>query len=247
MKRKSFLLAVLIGLILWTNITAEEKVLTIPYSKQDRAYACGQNSFLMIMGYWGSGLTKRQLFGMTGYNPTTSKAFEDIVASRFPEYTYEVIERKIETVITAIDADRPVMMEIDALFLPYIDYGTSAGHYIVAVGYNTEEELIYLRDPNSPYTEAISYGELEAAWKGPRKKIYTIYRKDGVFVPPENITHFSTEQPLRNHTAGRIQPGAGYTIVPGRAGRIPPRFKPDLGLSLRGGQLDQREGVGKRL
>jgi hypothetical protein len=87
----------------------------------------------MIMGYWGSGLTKQQLFGMTGYNPTTSKAYEDIVASRFPDYSCEVIERKIETVIAAIDADRPVMMEVDALFLPYIDYGTSAGDNIHAV------------------------------------------------------------------------------------------------------------------
>lgn len=172
---------------------AEEKVLTIPYAKQTKAYACGQNSFLMIMGYWGAGLSKQELFAMTGYNPTTSKMFEDIIAGRFPEYEYRVLDKDIETLRGAIDANRPVMMEVDALFLPYIDYGTSAGHYIVAVGYNTDKETIYIRDPNTPYVETLSYSELKEAWEGKRKTIYTIYRKDGKFLPPDRISHYSDE------------------------------------------------------
>ena len=52
---------------------AAEKVLTIPYSRQTRAYSCGQNSFRMVMGYWGTSLEKAQIFGITGYNATNSK------------------------------------------------------------------------------------------------------------------------------------------------------------------------------
>lgn len=193
MKRNIFLPVVFLAVIALTSAVAEEKVLTIPYSKQTKAYACGQNSFLMVMGYWGSDLSKPELFGMTGYNPTTSRQFQEIVNGKFPEFRYEEIDREIDSVVEAINADRPVMMEVDALFLPYIDYGTSAGHYIVAVGYDREKEVIYVRDPNSPYIESITYEELREAWKGPRKKIYTIYREDGEFVPPDKISHYSDE------------------------------------------------------
>jgi len=194
-KRTFFIIFVVIvlGIFIAAGICAEEKVITIPFSKQTKAYSCGQNSFLMIMGYWGSDLTKPQLFGMTGYNPTTSQHFEDIINSKYSGYHFEIVDRTIDAVIDSVEQDRPVMMEVNAVHLSYLDYGISAGHYIVALGYNTEKEVVYIRDPNSPYIEEINYTVLEEAWSGPLNKIYTIYREDGQFVPPDEIKHFSDE------------------------------------------------------
>ena len=85
------------------------------------------------------------------------------------------------------------MVEVISSRLPYLDYAAAAGHYIVAVGYDDEKGVIYIRDPNSYYVEELTYGEMEQAWDKPGLTLFTINRNDGAFVPPEKIEHFSAE------------------------------------------------------
>ncbi len=172
---------------------SEEKVLTIPYSRQLKAYSCGQNSFRMVMGYWGVDLTKAEIFRLTGYRATTIKDFERIVEAHFPDFEFRKLEKNIESIKKSVDENRPVFIQVNAGYLPYLDYESAGGHYIVALGYNREKEVIYVRDPNSFYVEAISYKELQKAWGNPRHFVFSIYKKDGVFVKPENIKHYSQE------------------------------------------------------
>ena len=173
-----------------SSISAE-KVLIIPYSQQMKAYSCGQNSFRMIMGYWGTRLTKAQIFMITGYNATNSKVMREMVGKHFPDFTFQPIDKSIDSIIAAIDENKPVMVEVNAGYLTYIDYGASAGHYIVVLGYDRDKQVIYLRDPNSYYIEELSFSDLEKAWSDKKHIVFTIHRADGVFVPPENIVHFS--------------------------------------------------------
>lgn len=173
-----------------------EKILPVPWSKQVRSYACGQNCFLMIMGYWETGLTKHRLFLYTGYGGTTSGQFRKIIENHYPEYTFEIIEKSIDSVINQIRMGRPVMLDVKTTEVPYLKFSISAAHNAVAVGYNREKELIYVRDPNTPYVEKFPFDRLEAGWVNPRAKIYSIYRKDGTVPPPkepEEVAHFSSE------------------------------------------------------
>ena len=172
-------------------LTAEEKVLTIPYSNQSKAYSCGQNSFRMVMGYWGTDLSKSQIFGYTGYNATNSKLLKGIVGKYFPYFTFKQISKSIDSVIAAIDDNKPVLVEVNAGYLTYLDYSASAGHYIVAVGYNTEKKVVYVRDPNSYYVEELPFADLEKAWSDKKHIVFTIYRKNGKFVPAKKIRHYS--------------------------------------------------------
>ncbi len=175
---------------------SEEKILPVPWSKQIRSYACGQNCFLMIMGYWETGLTKHRLFLYTGYNGTTSGQFQDIIENRYPAYTFQRIEKSIDEVIRQIRLGRPVMLDVKTTEVPYLRFSISASHNAVAVGYDTEKKVIYVRDPNTPYVQEFTLSRLEEGWAYPRAKIYTIYRKDGTVPPqkePEDVKHFSKE------------------------------------------------------
>lgn len=175
---------------------SEEKILSVPWSKQIRSYACGQNCFLMIMGYWETGLTKHRLFLYTGYNGTTSGQFQDIIEKRYPGFAFQRIEKSTDEVIRQIRLGRPVMLDVKTTEVPYLRFSISASHNAVAVGYDTVKKVIYVRDPNTPYVQKFTLSQLEEGWAYPRAKIYTIYRKDGTVPPhkePEDVKHFSKE------------------------------------------------------
>ncbi len=187
--KRLFLLTMFMVLVL--SSAAAEKVLTVPFSQQMRAYSCGQNSFRMVMGYWGTSLTKARIFRITGYNATNSKIMQKMVEKHFLDFTFQPVDKSINGVIAAIDENKPIMVEVNAGYLPYLDYGASAGHYIVVLGYDRDRQVVFLRDPNSYYVEEMSYSDLERAWSDKKYRAFTIYRTDGVFVSPENVVHFS--------------------------------------------------------
>ena len=173
------------------GFASAEKVITIPYSNQTKAYSCGQNSFRMVMGYWGTDLTKAQIFGYTGYNATNSKLLNEIISKNFPDFAFQEITKSVDSIIDAVNENKPVMVEVNAGYLTYLDYSASAGHYIVAVGYDKEKQVVYVRDPNSYYVEELPFSDLEKAWSDSKHIIFTIYRRNGSFVPAENIRHYS--------------------------------------------------------
>ena len=54
-------LVLLAGLLQSATVIAKIKVIEIPYSTQYRAYTCGHNSFRMVMGYWGTRLSRNEI------------------------------------------------------------------------------------------------------------------------------------------------------------------------------------------
>ncbi len=193
MKKSALFLLLSIVLLLLTavSVSAKENVLTIPFSRQTRAYGCGQNTFRMIMGYWGERLPIERIYGYTGFNSSTRRDFQNIIKRHFSDFQFKEIDKNIDSVIKAIDNNRPVMVETNAAFLTYLPYQSSGGHYIAAIGYNTEKEVIYVRDPNSYYVEELKYEDLKKAWGNKNMIVFTIYKKNGKFVKADNIKHFS--------------------------------------------------------
>jgi hypothetical protein len=191
----------------------KEVVLKIPFSHQTKAYGCGQNSFRMVMGYWGEDIEKAKLYGYTGYNPTTTKDFQKIIKDRYSDFRFKKLDKEIAAVIESIDAKRPVMIETSAAFLPYLPYESAAGHYIVAVGYNTEKKHIYVRDPNSFYVESLTFEELEQSWQGKQRSIFAVFRKDGKYVKPDKIKHYSDKaKPFGAEKEKRTTPFYAYLV-----------------------------------
>ena len=192
MKKPALFCIVIVLLLLSVlSVSAKEKVLTIPYSRQTRAYGCGQNTFRMIMGYWGERLPIERIYGYTGFNSSTRRDFQNIIKKHFTDFQFKEINKDIDSIIEAIDNNRPVMVETNAAFLTYLPYQSSGGHYIAAIGYNTEKEVIYVRDPNSYYVEALTYEDLKKAWRNKNMIAFTIYRKNGTFVKADTVKHFS--------------------------------------------------------
>ena len=183
----------LIVFFLGQQVVPADSVLDIPYSHQWRTYSCGQNSFRMVMGFWGERLEKGWIFFLTGYNASHSRMFEEIVDNHFPDFAFREVDKNIAAVIETLNQNRPIMIEVVSSELPYLDYSAAAGHYIVALGYNEEDGVIYIRDPNSFYVEALSYAQLEKAWGNEGYTLFAIYREDGQHVAPQELEHFSSE------------------------------------------------------
>ncbi|MES0491613.1 MAG: C39 family peptidase [Leptospirales bacterium] len=191
MKKSRRALLSFVFILLTTQLFAESAFFDIPLSRQSKAYACGQNSFRMVMGYWGERLPMLEIFSETGYNPTSGKTFQKIIKEKYKKYEIKFIKKKLTNLKAELDKKRPVMTGVDAKFLTYLNYDVSAGHFIVIIGYNDNKEEVYIRDPNSDYVEALSYKKLKRAWSGVGYRAFVIYPKNNP-KPAGKIQHFAS-------------------------------------------------------
>jgi len=184
-------LFIFVLILFTTQIFAESAFFDIPLSRQSKAYSCGQNSFRMVMGYWGERLSMLEIFSQTGYNPTSVKTFQKIIKDKYKKYNLQFIKKKLTVLKSQLNQKRPVMTGVDAKFLTYLNYDVSAGHFIVIVGYDDAKEEVYIRDPNSDYVEALPYKKLKRAWSGMGYRAFVIYPKKKV-KPSGKIVHFAS-------------------------------------------------------
>ena len=190
LKAVNFTIIVVIALIS-SSLWAESSYFDIPLSRQKKAYSCGQNSFRMIMGYWGNRLSKTDIFFKTGFNATSTATFEALVKKEYKQYKFEYIRKDMPSVKAQLIKGRPVMVAVDAQFLNYLNYGTSSGHFIVLTGYDDKTGVVYLRDTNSDYVESLEYKRLKNAWGGFGYKAFVIYKAGKGKAPRKKPKHFS--------------------------------------------------------
>jgi hypothetical protein len=192
--RKSAIVATITA---WATIVpaleavAGTKVFDIPYSKQMNAFTCGHENFRMVMAYWDKRLSLQEVMGSLGSHGTTVTQFEDYVKRRFGDFNFEWVNVDYGAVKRQLDAGRPIMIGVDASVLSYLDYETMSGHFVTLVGYNDAGQIVYLRDPNTPYIESVPFADLKEAVDNTDRAAFVVYRKNGGPVAQNQINHFS--------------------------------------------------------
>jgi len=97
-------------------------IFDIPYSRQYKAYSCGQNSFRMVMGYWRKRLSKTKIFFWTGFRPTSISTYKKIIEKKFPGFSTKEIpeEPDFKSLISELDKEHPVIIGVETAFLKYL-------------------------------------------------------------------------------------------------------------------------------
>jgi len=211
---KKYILSICIILMLLAPLHAKRVLFDIPYSKQYKAYSCGQNSFRMAMAYWHVRLPKSKIFLWTGYRPTSIQTFKDIIDKKYPGFATKEIPKEPghKTLISELDKKHPVLLSVEAGFLKYLEYGTAGGHMIVIIGYNPKTEKFFLRDPNSKNVEKISYSDLSLAWTKGRTGM-SIYSKKGKPIKQKKIKHFNKANRIGDRDEP-VKPSPAVLFIP---------------------------------
>lgn len=91
------LLSIIILLFIRHSAFTQSEIFDIPYSKQYRAYSCGQNSFRMVMAYWGKRLSKGKIFLMTGFRPSSIGTYEQIIKKKFKDFSSVEVKKILDS------------------------------------------------------------------------------------------------------------------------------------------------------
>jgi len=195
-KKLLFITSVVIFTMAVNSAWAESSYFDVPLSRQSKAYSCGQNSFRMVMGYWGTRLSRTDIFFKTGFNATSTATFDALVKKEYKNFKFEYVKKNLSGVKEQLKKGRPVMVAVDAQFLSYLNYGTSSGHFIVLTGFDDKAGVVYLRDSNSDYVESLDYKRLKKAWGGFGYKAFVIY-STGKVKAGKKPKHFSDSAKAR--------------------------------------------------
>jgi hypothetical protein len=190
-----FLSTLMIQSVMPDPLMAAQKLLDIPFSRQDKAYTCGHESLRMVLGYWGKRESLETIMMRIGANGSSTDAIEKIVKKHYPEFKVELVKVDFPSIKKQIDLGRPIMAGTDASFLSYVDYGSSGGHMIIAVGYDDTKKIIFIRDPNSPFIEEMPYEQFKEAVYDHPKAAFVVY-KPNVRPPAGPAEHWSKSYPL---------------------------------------------------
>ena len=121
-------------------------------------------------------------------------------------FTWKVLEGRsfkftLSEVIHSIDAGHPpISGGIDMFYLPYFEKIYQRFHipihHFLFVGYDLEKEVVYIQDCDRPEPEALSFAELENAWK---TQVPGLYRPNTVY-----FFDFLEEQPNLEDLSHRL-------------------------------------------
>ncbi len=191
------IILLLLGCLHSSQVLAKSKILEVPYSRQYRAFSCGHNSFRMLMGYWGVRLSRQRIIDNVGVSGTNGDMLNAYVKRKYSrDFNFLFVSNSVHSIKKEIDRGHPVIVDVDASYLSYLDYDTSSGHAILVTGYDDRKKVFYLRDPNTPYIESITFERIQKAWKGKKRGTYTVVKKDGRSVPKNQIKHFDKAKPF---------------------------------------------------
>lgn len=165
------------------SLEAGEVILDIPYSKQFQAFTCGHESFRMVLAHWGQRESREKILVLMGASGSNGDEIEELIKSHYKDFRFEYVPVDFQAIKQKIDAKRPIMIGVDAGALDYLDYDSSSGHAIVVVGYNDADQRVFVRDPNSPYVEQISFEKLKRAALNGDRSAFAVYRASGSPAP----------------------------------------------------------------
>lgn len=188
------IMVVIAQVIVPNSLMAAQKILDVPFSRQMNAFTCGHESLRMVLGYWGKRESLEAIMMRIGANGSTTDVIEKVVKKHYPEFRLEIVSTDFPSIKKQIDLGRPIMAGTDASFLSYVDYGSSGGHMVIAVGYDDEKKIIFIRDPNSPYIEEMPYDQFKAAVYDHPKSAFVVF-KPNVSPPTGPANHWSKSYP----------------------------------------------------
>ncbi len=153
-----------------------QKLLDVPFSHQSQAFTCGHESLRMVLAYWGKRESREEILMRLGANSTNAEIIEKVIKKDYKDFRLEPVSVDMSSIKKQIDLGRPIMLGADASNLSYLDYDAASGHMVILVGYDDAEKLIFIRDPNSPYIEQLSFEQLSEAVHDHPKAAFVIYK-----------------------------------------------------------------------
>lgn len=177
------------------SLIAAQKLLDIPFSHQSQAFTCGHESLRMVLGYWGKRESREEILLRLGANGSNADTMEKVIKKYYKDFRFETVPVDMASIKKQIDLGRPIMIGADASNLSYLDYDAASGHMIVLVGYDDAKNLIFIRDPNSPYIEQLSFEQVSEAVHDHPKAAFVIF-KPNVMPTAGPARHFDKSFPL---------------------------------------------------
>jgi hypothetical protein len=174
---------------------AAQKLLDIPYSNQHQAFTCGHESLRMVLGYWGKRESREAILMRLGANGSNSNSMEKVIKTHYKDFRFEPVSINMASIKKQIDLGRPIMVGADASNLAYLEYDAASGHMVVLVGYDEAKNLVFIRDPNSPYIEQLTFEQVSEAVYDQPKSAFVIY-KPNASPAPGPVKHFDKSFPL---------------------------------------------------
>jgi len=125
-------------------------LIKVPPTRQSEDYTCGITAVQSLIGYYGIDERQNKLIEAMRPDPEMGTNYKNIITyleSLGLEAT-ALTNMSLEQLKNHIDARQPVLLAIQAWMSPPIDWSTyDEGHYVVAIGYDTEN--FYFMDPST--------------------------------------------------------------------------------------------------
>ncbi|MEI6833463.1 MAG: C39 family peptidase [bacterium] len=172
-----------------------QKLLDVPFSHQSQAFTCGHESLRMVLAYWGKRESREEILMRLGANSTNAEIIEKVIKKDYKDFLFEPVTIDMPSIKKQIDQGRPIMVGADASNLSYLEYDAASGHMVVLVGYDDAKNLVFIRDPNSPYIEQLSFEQVSEAVYDQPKSAFVIY-KPNVSPASGPAKHFDKSFPL---------------------------------------------------
>lgn len=132
----------------------------IPFFDQGDPYWCGPASMSMVLGYWGTNISKEDIAAEI-YDPAARITYMSEMVSYSMTYGFnsQDFTGSISDLKMWINDGVPlIVLQRFSLENPY-------GHYRVVVGYNDSSAMMFAFDPKKGMNFTISYAEFAQLWQ----------------------------------------------------------------------------------
>lgn len=123
----------------------------VPLTRQSTSYTCGVAALQSVLGYWGDAHREDTLAKACKSNYKQGTAYQKLAGySQSRGFKVEIHKNMtLEQLKSFLDKKLPVICLIQAWPERKVDFATDweDGHYVVAIGYDTER--IYFMDPST--------------------------------------------------------------------------------------------------
>jgi ABC-type bacteriocin/lantibiotic exporter with double-glycine peptidase domain len=133
----------------------EEVDLEVPYVHQDNLY-CGPASLTMVLNYYGLNVEQYEvgesIIGKLGSTPWDLRY-------KAESYGLEasVVSCGFNNLLELLAKDVPVIVRI-------LNNSGTNGHFVVATGYDLDDQVLYINDPANEYRDEIPFEDFQYLW-----------------------------------------------------------------------------------
>ena len=139
-----------------------------PDTDQKSDYDCGPGALRAISELFGRNKTQTQLINMTDAGKKKGTHPEDLIkaARQMGLQTEEFNNMTLEQLLNYLQLGRPVICAIQAYGKQKEYNKLDSGHYVVAIGYNTQKRQIKFQDPSmhDGHRGVLSFEEFMNRW-----------------------------------------------------------------------------------